>query len=116
MNLLICMFICGEQSWGGHRNMDACPPKKGGRKGIVSEAGRLENKNTTFVFLFCGEQIQGVGGMGLCTEVGKRFVLKEGRPMHVCAEGVTPTYLKCGGWLQLLGLSLQKGSVGQGMS
>ena len=83
-------------------------------EGIISATGRLENERTVFVFSFCGEQIRGEGGMGSCTEVGKGFVPKEGRPTHARAEEATPTHLKCEGRLRSLGLSLQKGSVGKG--
>ena len=51
--------------------------KKGGRKGIVSKAGRRENERTAFVFSFCGERTgegHGVvhrGAKGVCTEGGE---------------------------------------------
>ena len=74
---------------GGTQKGARAHTEKGERKGIVSEAGRLENERTAFVFSFCGERIW--GGMGSCTGVGKGFVQKERRPTLVRAEGATPT-------------------------
>ena len=64
MNLLVCMFILQGTEPGGCRSVHVHTLKKGGRKGIVSATGRLENDRTAFVFSFCREWIRGEGTWG----------------------------------------------------
>ena len=76
-NLLVRMFVLRGTEPGGRRSVHMRTLKKGGRKGIVSKAGRRENERTAFVFSFCGERTgegHGVvhrGAKGVCTEGGE---------------------------------------------